>query len=143
MFAIIFSLFSAILAGFRRRAALQAEILALRRQLVILQRTNRDRRLRLTVADRLLWVWLSPLAICPRDCEAEDGHPLAPTRIPAVLELEEPTSPRSPVRASGVLFRRLGKQFHISKRSGFSLARMGQPTADLVVQGHEVTRSVG
>jgi hypothetical protein len=61
MFAIILLLFSSIGRGFRRRAVLHAEVLALRHQLLVLQRTNRDRRLRLSVADRLLWVWLSQL----------------------------------------------------------------------------------
>jgi hypothetical protein len=46
---------------FRARAALQAEILALRHQLLALQRSNRGRRLRLSRADRVLWVWLSRL----------------------------------------------------------------------------------
>lgn len=61
MFAIIFSLFSSIRQGLRSRAALHAEILALRHQLLVLQRVNRDRRLRLSVTDRLLWVCLSRL----------------------------------------------------------------------------------
>ena len=43
----------------RTRVALQAEILALRHQLLILRRRNQKRRLRLSLADRLLWVWLS------------------------------------------------------------------------------------
>src|SRR5882762_367063 len=47
--------------SFRARAALQAEILALRHQLLALQRSNRGRRLRLSRADRVLWVWLSRL----------------------------------------------------------------------------------
>jgi transposase InsO family protein len=42
----------------RSRAALQLEILALRHQLQVLQR-SRPRRRCLTQADRLLWVWLS------------------------------------------------------------------------------------
>jgi putative transposase len=42
----------------RSRAALQLEILALRHQLQVLQRSRR-RRVRLTQADRLLWIWLS------------------------------------------------------------------------------------
>jgi transposase InsO family protein len=42
----------------RARAALQLEILALRHQLQVLER-SRPRRVRLTRADRLLWVWLS------------------------------------------------------------------------------------
>jgi hypothetical protein len=42
----------------RSRAALHLEILALRHQLQILERSRRP-RLRLTAADRLLWVWFS------------------------------------------------------------------------------------
>jgi transposase InsO family protein len=42
----------------RSRAALHLEILALRHQLQVLERSRR-RRLRLTAADRLLWVWFS------------------------------------------------------------------------------------
>jgi len=42
----------------RSRAALHLEILALRHQLQILERSRRP-RLRLTAVDRLFWVWLS------------------------------------------------------------------------------------
>jgi putative transposase len=42
----------------RSRAALHLEILALRHQLHVVERSRRP-RLRLTAADRLLWVWLS------------------------------------------------------------------------------------
>jgi len=41
------------------RVALQAEVLALRHQLLVLQRRNQKRRLQLSTFDRLLWVWLS------------------------------------------------------------------------------------
>src|ERR1039458_10260791 len=61
MFTTIFSLFSSIRQGFRTRAALHAEILALRHQLLVLQRSNKGHRVRLRTADRLLWVWLSRL----------------------------------------------------------------------------------
>jgi hypothetical protein len=61
MLPIILSLFSSIRQSFRTRAALQAEILALRHQLLVLRRSKRDRKLRLGVADRLLWVSLSRL----------------------------------------------------------------------------------
>ena len=44
----------------RSRAALQLEILALRHQLLVLER-SRPRRARLTRFDRLLWAWLSQL----------------------------------------------------------------------------------
>ncbi len=46
---------------FRARAVLQAEILALRHQLLVLQRSSRPHKLRLGCADRVLWVWLSRL----------------------------------------------------------------------------------
>ena len=42
----------------RSRAALHLEILALRHQLAVVNRTRRP-RLRLTSTDRLLWAWLS------------------------------------------------------------------------------------
>jgi len=42
-------------ASLRNRAALQLEILALRHQLQVLER-SRPRRVRLTSADRVLWV---------------------------------------------------------------------------------------
>src|SRR6266404_3153470 len=41
---------------FRARAALQAEILALRQQLLVLQRSNCGHKLHLRFADRVLWV---------------------------------------------------------------------------------------
>src|SRR3984893_8744526 len=61
MFTTIFLLFSSIRQGFRTRVALQAEIFALRHQLLVLQRSNRGHRLLLGRADRLVWVWLSRL----------------------------------------------------------------------------------
>lgn len=45
-----------LLASFRSRTALQIEVLALRHQLGVLQRSVR--RPRLTAVDRLFWVWL-------------------------------------------------------------------------------------
>ena len=44
-------------ASFRNRAALQLEILALRHQIGVLQRSVK--RPKLTTTDRLLWVWLA------------------------------------------------------------------------------------
>jgi len=61
MIAIIFSLFYSIRQGLRARAALHAEILALRHQLLVLERSDRSHKLRLGVADRVLWAWLSRL----------------------------------------------------------------------------------
>ena len=56
---VLFSLLLSLRSSFRARAALQAEILALRHQLLILQRANRKHRLELSAADRTFWVWLS------------------------------------------------------------------------------------
>ena len=50
------ALLAAVVASFRSRAALQIEILALRHQLGVLQRSVK--RPKLTPADRLLWAWL-------------------------------------------------------------------------------------
>ena len=58
MRSVIVSLLFAPCASLRDRVALQLEILALRHQLQVLERT-RPRRGRLTRSDRLLWVWLS------------------------------------------------------------------------------------
>jgi putative transposase len=54
----IVSLLFTLRALLRDRAALQLEILALRHQLQVLERT-RPGRVRLTRSDRLLWAWLS------------------------------------------------------------------------------------
>jgi len=58
MRSVIVSLLVTLRMSFRERTALQLEILALRHQLQVLERT-RPRRVRLTRSDRLLWVWLS------------------------------------------------------------------------------------
>lgn len=86
----------------RSRAALQLEVLALRHQLHVLGR-SRQRRLRLTRADRLLWVWFSRVWSEWRAAlviEAGYGDRLASPRLPPVLDVEE-RSPegRSPVPA--------------------------------------------
>ena len=52
-------LFGMILRCFRSHLALQAEIIALRHQLAVLQRRNSGHRVRLQKWDRILWVWLS------------------------------------------------------------------------------------
>jgi hypothetical protein len=44
MFSLFFALLSSVQSCFRSRAALQAEILALRHQLLVLQRSSRNRR---------------------------------------------------------------------------------------------------
>src|SRR6516162_2020034 len=58
MFSLLISVLQTLRVSVRSRAALQLEILALRHQLQVLQRSRR-RRVRLTQADRLLWMWVS------------------------------------------------------------------------------------
>src|SRR3989449_1183835 len=60
MRTVFLSFLSALCSCFQSRACLQVENLALRRQINVLRRGGR-RRLRLSCADRLLWVWLSRL----------------------------------------------------------------------------------
>ena len=60
MIRVLVSLISTLLVNFRSRLALRVEILALRHQLSILQRSSSKRR-RLRTSDRILWVWLSHL----------------------------------------------------------------------------------
>ena len=57
MSSLFVALFALVASSFRTRAALQAEILALRHQLAVCQK-NAPRRLRLHRCDRLLWVVL-------------------------------------------------------------------------------------
>jgi putative transposase len=57
----MFALLICLRDCFRNRAVLQAEIIALRHQLLVLHRSNRGRRVHLKLCDRLLWVWLSRL----------------------------------------------------------------------------------
>jgi transposase InsO family protein len=58
MSSLFVALFALVASSFRTRAALQAEILALRHQLAVFQK-NGPRRLRFQRSDRLLWVLLS------------------------------------------------------------------------------------
>jgi len=58
MTSVLISLLSTVRGIVRSRAALHLEVLALRHQLEVLQR-SRPRRLRLAKMDRCLWVWLS------------------------------------------------------------------------------------
>jgi putative transposase len=58
MIDMLISICAAITSTLRTRTSLQVEILALRHQLLVLQRTNK-KRLRLRGSDRILWVILS------------------------------------------------------------------------------------
>jgi len=61
MFDPILMFVNSLLVGFQGQAALQAEIIALRHQLIVLQRTQKPKRLALNRGDRCFWVWFSRL----------------------------------------------------------------------------------
>src|SRR5690242_13508167 len=61
MLDLILMTLDSLLTGLRGQAALQAENIALRHQLTVLQRTEMPKRPVLKPADRCLWVWLSRL----------------------------------------------------------------------------------
>src|SRR6266487_1973752 len=58
MMSVLISVLAALRGLIRSRAVLHLEVLALRHQLQVLQRSQ-PRRLRLARADRWLWAWLS------------------------------------------------------------------------------------
>src|SRR5262249_11539546 len=58
---LILTLLRSLLTGLQSQAVMQAEIIALRHQLIVLQRTQKTKRLILGRADRCLWVWFSRL----------------------------------------------------------------------------------
>jgi putative transposase len=61
MIDLILMMLRCIVRSFRTQAAVQAEVIALRHQLIVLRRTQKTKRLILRRADRCLWVWLSQL----------------------------------------------------------------------------------
>jgi putative transposase len=63
MFVLLASLLFSLRRCLQTRAALHAENLALRHQLLVLQRVHQNHRLRLRSGDRLVWVWLC--RVCP------------------------------------------------------------------------------
>jgi hypothetical protein len=86
------ALWTAFFASFRSRAALQLEILALRHQLGVLQRSVK--RPKPAPADRLLWAWLcaawNDWQIQRLYRQSLDRHRLAPARLSPLLGLEGP-----------------------------------------------------
>ena len=89
---VLLSLLATLRGIVRSRAALHIEILALRHQLHVLQRSQ-PRRLRLSHSDRWLWgvavAHVAPLANGPRHREVRDGDRMASEGISAVLGLEK------------------------------------------------------
>src|SRR6187200_1913384 len=104
MLEILCSFLSSFRVYFRTHADIQLEVLALRHQVTVLQRTNPKPKLR--PADRRLWVLAVPivvsLAIRTRDREAGYGPRLASSRFPLVLDLEDsPRKSRTTERSKG------------------------------------------
>jgi hypothetical protein len=86
------ALAAAFPALFRQRTTLPLEILALRHQLDVLQRSVK--RPKLTAADRFFGLvvgGLGGLATEFHQCQAGDGDRLAPQGIPPVLDMENST----------------------------------------------------
>ena len=54
LLAVLFFVYDSL----RSRVTLKTEVLALRHQILVLQRGNQKRRVKVSPADRLLWVWL-------------------------------------------------------------------------------------
>jgi len=69
--SVVVALLQTVLLSWRSRAALHAEILALRHQLHVLQR-SRPQRIRLTPADRALWVCSRTLSATPNSGQSID-----------------------------------------------------------------------
>ena len=61
MIAVVVAFLPAVRDLIRRRADLEAELLALRHQVLVLQRQRAGRRARLRAGDRLLWMALAGL----------------------------------------------------------------------------------
>jgi hypothetical protein len=61
MLTMLCLLFSSLRNSLHSRAELHAEILALRHQLLVLQRSTQGRRVQFHAIDRAFWVWLSRL----------------------------------------------------------------------------------
>jgi hypothetical protein len=91
MSSVVISLLVTLRSSVRSRARLHLEILALRHQLHVVE-PSRPRRVRLTPADRVLWVWLSRVW---RDwrivvfVKLEHDPRVASARLPPRLGVEE------------------------------------------------------
>ena len=81
MILLLFSWLTILRDSLLTRIALQAEILALRHQLLVLHRKNQKQRLRLSLAGRLLWVlalpYLAGMEVGPPHREIRDRHRMA------------------------------------------------------------------
>jgi putative transposase len=98
MTSVLVSLLQTVRGLARSRAALHLEVLALRHQLQVIQR-SRPRRLRLVRADRWLWAWLSGVWTGWRTALVTVKPETVIAWLPAILDLEEPPAHRPTGRA--------------------------------------------
>src|SRR5262245_27046011 len=93
MLDLILIMLSSLLSGLRSQAALQAENIALRHQVTMLQRTHTKRPV-LKPGDRCLWVWLSRLHHRSRthlslDKDAPESRPVQELRAGRIIQIRE------------------------------------------------------
>jgi hypothetical protein len=100
LFRLIFGL---VVDLFRSRAALEAEVLVLRQQIIVLRR-GKPTRLALLIVDRVVLGWVCHLVSegpqRARHRSTRYRGELTPCRLPIVLAMEVPT-PSRPSRAAG------------------------------------------
>ena len=90
MSPVFVAIFALLASTFRTRASQQAEIVALRHRIAVLQR-NSPRRLRLKQSDRLLWILLSRLWSGRRRClHIVKPDTVVRGQLSALLRLENP-----------------------------------------------------
>ena len=98
MIAFLSLLLHVVVSPFKTQARLEAEIIMLRHQLNVL-RQRVPSKPKLTVADRLLFVWLYRLFPSVLNAvtiiQPETDHPVASDGLPTVLALEVALSGRS------------------------------------------------
>src|SRR5215468_11027314 len=93
MLDLILITLSSLLCGLRSQAALQAENIALRHQVTVLQRTHTKRPV-LKPSDRCLWVWLWRLYHRSRthlslDKDAPESRPVQELRAGRMIQIPE------------------------------------------------------
>src|SRR5262249_31112736 len=98
--------FASVILMVRSRTALQLEVLALRHQLGVLQRSVK--RPRLTTADRLFWIWLSRIWPAWRSAlvivKPDTVVAWHRTGFPVVLGVEVAARPCGPTNRCGQTF---------------------------------------
>jgi hypothetical protein len=92
MMSALISLLQTLQGFMRSRAALHLEVLALRHQLQVLER-SRPKRLRIVKADRCLWAWavtfVDRVADGARHRQARDRDRVASPGLSFVVDVEE------------------------------------------------------